>query len=40
MAIAQLPVIAERSAQTIWTGGLATGRGSLTSAVAPCAISR
>jgi lipoyl-dependent peroxiredoxin len=32
MAIALLPVIAERSAQTIWTGNLATGRGSLTSA--------
>jgi osmotically inducible protein OsmC len=31
MAIAQLPVIAERSARTIWTGGLAKGRGSLTS---------
>ncbi len=31
MAIAQLPVIAERSAQTVWTGDLATGRGSLTS---------
>jgi osmotically inducible protein OsmC len=31
MAIAQLPVIAERSAQTVWTGGLATGRGSLSS---------
>jgi len=31
MAIAQLPVIAERSAQTVWTGALATGRGSLTS---------
>lgn len=31
MAIAQLPVIAERSAQTVWAGGLATGRGSLTS---------
>src|SRR5678809_117617 len=31
MAIAQLPVIAERSAQTVWTGDLATGRGSLSS---------
>jgi osmotically inducible protein OsmC len=31
MAIAQHPVIAERSARTIWTGGLATGQGSVTS---------
>ena len=31
MAIAQLPVIAERSAQTVWTGSLATGYGSLSS---------
>jgi lipoyl-dependent peroxiredoxin len=31
MAIAQLPVIAERSARTVWTGRLATGRGNLTS---------
>jgi len=32
MAIAQLPVIAERSARTIWSGPLATGRGTVTSA--------
>ena len=32
MAIAQLPVIAERSARTIWSGPLATGRGIVTSA--------
>jgi osmotically inducible protein OsmC len=31
MAIAQLPVIAERSARTIWNGSLATGGGSVTS---------
>jgi osmotically inducible protein OsmC len=31
MAIAQQPVIAERSARTIWTGGLVTGQGSVTS---------
>ena len=31
MAIAQIPVIAERSAQTIWTGRLGTGHGTLTS---------
>ncbi len=30
MAIAQLPVIAERSAQTIWKGNLATGGGTVT----------
>jgi lipoyl-dependent peroxiredoxin len=32
MAIAQVPVIAERSARTIWTGPLATGRGTVRSA--------
>jgi osmotically inducible protein OsmC len=32
MAIAQVPVIAERSARTIWSGPLATGRGTVTSA--------
>jgi osmotically inducible protein OsmC len=31
MAIAQLPVIAERTARTIWKGPLATGRGTVTS---------
>jgi lipoyl-dependent peroxiredoxin len=31
MAIAQLPVIAERFARTIWSGRLATGQGSVTS---------
>ncbi|HET7026387.1 MAG TPA: OsmC family peroxiredoxin [Candidatus Limnocylindrales bacterium] len=31
MAIAQLPVIAERTARTIWEGSLATGKGSITS---------
>ena len=36
MAIAQLPVIAERSARTIWSGPLATGRGTVTSA--SCAL--
>ena len=32
MAIAELPVIATRSARTIWTGPLATGRGTIRSA--------
>jgi osmotically inducible protein OsmC len=32
MAIAELPVIATRSARTIWTGPLATGRGIIRSA--------
>lgn len=31
MVIAQLPVIAERTARTIWKGPLATGRGTVTS---------
>jgi lipoyl-dependent peroxiredoxin len=31
VAIAQLPAIAERSAGTIWTGGLVNGRGRITS---------
>jgi osmotically inducible protein OsmC len=31
MAIEQLTVIAERTAQTIWTGGLASGGGTVTS---------
>ena len=41
MAISQLPAIAERSAQTTWTGPLASGEGTLTSeAAALCPISR
>jgi len=32
VAIAELPVIATRSARTIWTGPLATGRGTIRSA--------
>ncbi len=31
MAVAHLPVIAERTAQTIWEGELATGKGTVTS---------
>jgi osmotically inducible protein OsmC len=31
MAVVQVPVIAERSARTIWSGGLGTGHGSVTS---------
>ena len=31
MAIAELPVIAERTARTIWEGALATGKGRVTS---------
>jgi osmotically inducible protein OsmC len=31
VTIAQLPIIAERSARTVWSGGLAAGRGSVTS---------
>jgi len=31
MAVAQLPVIAKRTARTIWTGALSTGHGSVTS---------